>query len=201
MLFANRLTSYRCGAPARVLRQFYYGDLLNARYTSNSVPSSRPSALLSRLPKDIHAAMRSRDKTRLSALRSILADVTNSSKTSSPIKDDLALLSAIRKRIESTKQSIQQFYEAGRKDLVGSEEESLRVLEEYAAGVKTMTVQEVREQILQVLDNQRDRAGKLSISDVMKACVGPGGAFEGRMVEKSLVAKTVREIVQSDATP
>jgi uncharacterized protein len=201
MLLGNRLTSCRCVATASLLRRFRNADLQRARYASDMAPSSPPSTLLSRLSKEVLAALRAKDKTRLSALRSLLADVTNSSKTASPIKDDLTLLVAIRKRIASTKQSIQQFGEAGRPELVASEEESLRVLEEYAGKVKTMSAEEVREQILHIVAGLRESGDKLHIGEVMKACLKPGGVFEGRMVEKSLVAKTVTEVVGSNKTP
>jgi hypothetical protein len=188
-------------ANASTLRRFCIADLPRARYTSNLAPSSPPSSLLSRLSNEVLAALRAKDKTRLSALRSLLADVTNSSKTASPIKDDLTLLVAIRKRIASTKQSIQQFSEAGRPELVASEEESLRVLEEYAGNVKTMSAEEVRDQILQVVARLRESGDKLHAGEVMKACLKPGGVFDGRMVEKALVAKTVTEVVGSNKTP
>jgi uncharacterized protein YqeY len=146
----------------------------------------------------MHAALRAKDKTRLSALRSLLADVTNSSKTANPIKDDLTLLVAIRKRIASTQQSIQQFSDAGRPELVAAEEQSMRVLEEYAAGVKTMGAEEVRELVLQLVAGLREGGAEMNAGAVMKACLKPGGVFDGRTVEKALVAKTVTEVVQSE---
>jgi uncharacterized protein YqeY len=138
--------------------------------------------------------MRARDKPRLSVLRAILADITNSSKTSSPIKDDLSLLVLLKKQMGPIRQSIQEFYEADRKELVAIEEAQLKVLEEYAGNIKVMNEHEVRATVEKQVGELMSGGHRINVGEVMKKCVGPGGAFEGRMVEKSLIAKVVKEV-------
>jgi uncharacterized protein YqeY len=141
--------------------------------------------------------MRARDTARLSVLRAVLADITNLSKTSTPVKDDLALLVLFKKRMSTVRQSIQEFYEADRKDLVAKEEEQLKVLEDYAGNIKVLSQHEVRSIVESQVDELQASGKVASLSDVMKKCVGPGGAFEGKMVEKSIVASTVKEVLET----
>jgi len=157
--------------------------------------ASSPPALLSRLRDDLKSAMRSKDAPRLVVLRSILADITNSSKTSSPINDDLSLLSLLKKRISSSRTTVEEFYKADRKDLVVKEEEQLRILEDYARQVKTMDEADIRRMVTNLVESVRSDSRKAAMGDVMKRAFGPGGAFEGKMVEKSDVVKAIKDIL------
>jgi len=159
-----------------------------------ATPSS-PPALLSRLRDDLKSALRSKDVPRLAVLRSILADVTNSSKTSSPINDDLSLLSLLKKRISSSRNAVEEFYKADRKDLVVKEEEQLRILEDYAHEVKTMDETDIRRTVTNLVESVRSDSRKITMGDVMKRAFGPGGAFEGKMVEKSEVVKAIKDML------
>lgn len=139
--------------------------------------------------------MRSKDAPRLAVLRSILADITNSTKTSSPIQDDLSLLSLLKKRISASRTAVQEFYQADRKDLVGKEEEQIRILEDYAGEIKTIDEAEIRERATQLVEGLRSDGRKLAIGDVMRRAFGPDGAFEGKMMEKRAVVKAIKEVL------
>lgn len=58
--------------------------------SATSVPAS---PLLFKLKGDLKTAMKEKDTNRLNVLRGIIADVTNSAKTSNPIKTDMQLVS------------------------------------------------------------------------------------------------------------
>ncbi|KAF2403357.1 GatB/YqeY domain-containing protein [Trichodelitschia bisporula] len=152
-----------------------------------------PSPVLSKLREDLKTAMRARDQVRLAVLRGVLADITNLSKTASPVQDDLNLLALLKKRIASGKNSVQEFYEADRKDLVFKEQEQLAILEEYASGVKTMGETEIRDAVKATVESLRTEGKKLALGDVMKRAIGPGGVLEGKPVEKPLVARIIKE--------
>lgn len=162
---------------------------------STATPSqaSASPTLLSRLRDDLKTAMRARDTPRLNVLRAVLADITNLSKTPNPVTDDLALLALLKKRMSSIRQSIQEFYEADRKDLVVKEEEQLKVLENYAGEIPVLSQHEVRSIVEAQIDELQASGKVASLSDVMRKCTGPGGAFAGQMVEKSTVASVVKE--------
>jgi uncharacterized protein len=157
--------------------------------------SGPASPLLSRLRIDLKTAMRARDTARLSVLRGVLADITNSTKTATPIKDDIALLALLRKRISTSKHSIQEFSQADRKELVTNEEEQLGVLEEYAGEVKTIREDDIRIAIAEVVGNLRSDGKQLTVGDVMKRTMGPSGALHSKIVEKSVVARIAKEVL------
>jgi hypothetical protein len=125
----------------------------------------------------------------------VLADITNSTKTATPIKDDIALLSLLKKRISTSKSSIEEFSQADRKDLVTKEEEQLGVLEEYAGEVKTMREDDIRIAIAEAVDGLRSDGKQLTVGDVMKRTMGPGGALHSKMVEKPIVARITKEVL------
>jgi uncharacterized protein YqeY len=143
--------------------------------------------------------MRARDTSRLAVLRGILADVTNSSKTSSPVKDDLGLLAILKKRRNTSQKAVEDFYLADRKDLVVKEQEQINILQEYAGTVQTMDEKEVRAVIEQVIESLRSDGRQITLGDAMKRTIGPGGALEGRSVEKPVVARIVKEVVAEKA--
>jgi uncharacterized protein YqeY len=142
--------------------------------------------------------MKARDTQRLNVLRAVLAEVTNSSKTASPINNDMALLSLLKKRIGSSKSAVEDFYKANRKDLVDKEMEQVDILQEYASDVKMIDVEEIRTSIKQVIEGMRSESKKLTTGDVLKKTIGPGGVLEGKMVDKSEVARIVKEAISAE---
>jgi uncharacterized protein YqeY len=145
---------------------------------------------LAKLREDLKGAMRAKDQARLSVLRSVLADITNLSKTSSPVKDDLALLSLLRKRIGSAKGAVEEFSKANRADLVDKEQKQVDILEEYASGVKTVDVEEVRIAVKSAIQSLKAEGGKLVLPEVLKNAIA---ALEGQPVQKSEVVRLVKE--------
>jgi uncharacterized protein YqeY len=163
--------------------------------TSTDAP---PAPVLAKLRTDLKSAMRARDTQRLNVLRAILAEVTNSNKTTSPINNDMALLSLLKKRIGSSKSAVEDFYKANRKDLVDKEMEQVDILQEYASDVKVVDVNEVRSSVKNVIDGIRSESKKPSIGDVLKKTIGPGGVLEGAMVDKSELARIVKEELNAE---
>jgi uncharacterized protein YqeY len=141
--------------------------------------------------------MRAKDTLRLTVLRTILADITNASKTSQPISDDLSLLSLLKKKIAQAQSAIEDFTQADRKDLVQKEQEQLEVLNAYAGTVSVMSRDEVRDVVKATIAEIKSAGKKVALGDVMKAVSGPGGKLEGRMVQKSTVAGIVREEIEA----
>lgn len=166
------------------------------RYLSASTPSAPP--LLPRLREDLKTAMRTKDTSRLAVLRAIIADITNSTKTQSPILDDISLLSLLKKRISASRAAVEEFCQADRKDLVAKEEEQLRILEEYASKIRTMDAGEIRDLVIKLAESLRSDSKQLAVGDVMKRAFGPEGAFEGKMVEKREVVKAVKEVLSGN---
>lgn len=128
----------------------------------------------------------------LNVLRALLAEITNASKTTSPIKTDLQLLSLLRKRVAASRTAAQQFGAANRTDLKDKEDAQVAILEGYAGEVDTIGEEEITRVAGEVIGKMRTAEKKMDLGSVLKALVGPGGEFDGKPVEKAEVAKIVK---------
>ncbi|KAL9122759.1 MAG: hypothetical protein Q9187_000698 [Circinaria calcarea] len=136
--------------------------------------------------------MKSKDTNRLNVLRALLAETTNASKTSNPIRTDIQLLSLLRKRAAASKSAAQEFSAANRADLRDSELSQVAVLEEYASGVETLGEEEIKEAVAKIIGEMRTKGHTANPGALLKALVGPGGEFNGKPVENAEVAKIVK---------
>ena len=137
--------------------------------------------------------MKAKDTNRLNVLRTILAEVTNQAKTSNPINTDMQLLSLLRKRAAAAKTAGAEFKAAGRQDLTEQEERQAAVMEEYAGGVAVMSESDLRDAVGKVVDEVKAAAqGKINMGDVLKRLLAPGGSLDGKPVERSEVARLVK---------
>jgi uncharacterized protein YqeY len=66
------------------------------------------------------------------------------------------------------------------------------VLEEYAAGIDSIPKDEIATTVARIVGELRTNGQDTSAGSVMKALVGPNGAFEGKPVEKAEVARIVK---------
>jgi len=80
---------------------------------------------------DITAAMKSKDATKLSALRMLKAAVMNKSVEKKSDLSDAEVLQVVASLVKQRRDSIEQFSNAGRTDLVAKERGDLAVLEHY----------------------------------------------------------------------
>lgn len=131
----------------------------------------------------------------LNVLRALLAEITNASKTSNPIKTDIQLLSLLRKRAAASRSAAQEFSAANRADLSDSELSQVAVLEEYASGVETVGEEEIKKVVAKVIDQMRTKGHAVNAGSLLKALVGPGGEFNGKPVENAEVAKVVKRML------
>lgn len=175
------------------LRPSYVGS--QCRFYSSASPTSLPAPpLLLKLKGDLKSAMKEKDTNRLNALRGLLAEVTNQAKTSNPIKTDMQLLALLRKRTAAAKSAGDEFKAAGREDLLEKEEAQVAIFEEYAGGVETMPESDIKNAVTEVVDEVKAVAqGKVNMGDVLKKILGPGGSLEGKPVDRSEVARIVKQ--------
>ncbi|MFP4229459.1 MAG: GatB/YqeY domain-containing protein [Salinivenus sp.] len=93
-------------------------------------------SLLSRITDDLKQAMRDKDKVRLRTLRSLRAALQNEeigqrTEGTETVLDEQDELAVLRKQINQRQDSIEQYEQAGRDDLVQKEQEELEVLDAY----------------------------------------------------------------------
>lgn len=105
--------------------------------------------LVEKINDDLKAAMKSGDKIRLETIRSIRALILEFQKSGSgkefTDEDGLRILTAAAKK---RKESIEQFTNANRIDLVEKESAELKIIEEYLP--KQLSVEEILEEVKKI---------------------------------------------------
>ncbi len=89
------------------------------------------SELKQRITEDMKTAMRAKKKDKLMTIRNILAVIKQQEVDTREELDDTAVLAIIDKLAKQRRESIAQFSEAGRDDLVAQEELELGFIQDY----------------------------------------------------------------------
>ncbi|KAI1470838.1 GatB/YqeY domain-containing protein [Daldinia caldariorum] len=186
----------------------------SARFYSSEEAAPPPPPLLQKIKGDLKTAMRAKDASRLTAIRSVLSAVLNASKTSSPITTDAQLVVLLRKSQRACDDAAAEFQAAGRQDLVDKEREQVAILGEYvaASGVQDVSEDELRIVVKGVLTALTSEAAadpepadlvvgsppRPSFGDVMKTLLAPQGPLNGKTVDKAQLARIVKEELAAD---
>lgn len=93
--------------------------------------ATEASSLKVRIQDDMKAAMRAQDKARLAAIRLLLAAIKQKEVDERIELCDADVLAVIDKMIKQRRESMAQFENAGRTDLVDKEAQELGVLQSY----------------------------------------------------------------------
>lgn len=147
-------------------------------------------ALGEQIRKDITEAMKAKDAARLSALRMVQSAFKNREIELRPnaMPED-EYLGVIKKLVKQRKESIEQFAQAGRQDLVDNETNELKILESY------MPAQLSREQIEQIVADVIATLGATSVKQmgqVMKeAQAKTGGQADNKIMSEIIKSKLV----------
>src|SRR4030095_14394428 len=87
--------------------------------------------LRDKVNSDIAAAMKSKETTRLSALRMLKAAIMNKGIEKAHDLDDAEVVQVVSTLVKQRRDSIEQFAKGGRTDLVDKETAEIAVLEQY----------------------------------------------------------------------
>jgi uncharacterized protein YqeY len=136
----------------------------------------------------MQAAMRSGDKARLSVLRMALAGVKQREVDTRRPLDDAAVQTVIERMIKQGKDSLAQFRDGGRADLVAKEEAELKVLQTYLP--QQLSETELDTFIIECID----AAGATSLKDLGKVMAVIKTRAAGR-VDMSTVSARVRTLL------
>lgn len=146
-------------------------------------------SLLERLNQDMKQAMKNKEKDRLSVIRMIKASLQNESiklgKSELTEEEELTVLS---RELKQRKDSLQEFENAGRSDLVEKAKAEIEVLSEY------MPEQLSEEELLEII--------KTTIAEVNAASKADMGKVMGAVMPKvkgkadgSVVNKLVKDLL------
>ena len=115
-----------------------------------------------RINDDVKAAMRSKDKDRLGVLRLIMAAFKQKEVDERIELDDTMVLAIMDKMTKQIRDSIQQFEQAGRDDLVKKEKFELEIIQEY------LPTQLNEDEIKQLIAESITESGAESVKDMGK---------------------------------
>ena len=89
------------------------------------------SSLKARIMEDMKSAMRQRDKLRLGAIRLILAAIKQQEVDTRRELQDPQIMGVLDKMVKQRRESLSQFSQAGRDDLVAKEQFELDIIKAY----------------------------------------------------------------------
>ncbi|QDK36283.1 GatB/YqeY domain-containing protein [Bdellovibrio sp. NC01] len=144
--------------------------------------------LRDKIAADVKAAMIAKESAKLGALRMLQAAIKNREidMRPDPITPE-EVMNVVKKLVKQRKESIEQFQQAGRQDLVDQENAELKVLEVY------LPAQMSREQIEALVTEVIAALGAKTVKDmgpVMKETIArSGGAADNKVVSEVIKAK------------
>ncbi len=132
------------------------------------------SALKLRINEDVKAAMRSKEKDRLAALRLITASIKQQEVDERIELDDTQVMAVLDKMAKQHRDSIEQYTKANRQDLVDQEQFELDIILGYLP--KPLDPAEINAMI----DETMAATGAASMKDMGKVMGQLKGALQGR---------------------
>jgi uncharacterized protein YqeY len=120
------------------------------------------SSLKQKINDDVKDAMRNKDSARLTTLRLITAAIKQKEVDERIELDDTQVIAIVDKMARQHKDSIEQYQNAGRSDLVEKEQSELAIVEGY------LPTQLSEEEVKSLVENAIKTAGASSIKDMGK---------------------------------
>lgn len=149
-------------------------------------------SIMERVTDEMKSAMKARDKVRLRTLRGLRSSLMNKTidkrQGDDAELDDAEQLAVVRKEVKQRKDSIEQFKDAGRDDLVEKEEEELEVLNEFMP--EPMSEENLRAILQEIIDD----VGATDMSGMGSVMGRAMDRLRGK-VDGSRVQQIVKEIL------
>ncbi len=143
------------------------------------------SELKKRITDDMKSAMKAKDRQALKAVRMILEAIKQKEIDERIELDDAQVMTVIQKMVKQRKDSISQFSDAGRSDLVEIEEAELEIINNY------MPEQLSDEEVASVVDKAINDSGANSMKDMGKLMGMLKSQLQGK-ADMSLVSQLIK---------
>jgi uncharacterized protein YqeY len=143
------------------------------------------SELKNRITDDMKSAMKARDKESTRATRMILEAIKQKEVDDRTVLDDSQVITVINKMVKQRKDSISQFTDAGREDLIKVENDELAILNTY------MPKQLSDEEIVLFVDKAINDLGASSMQDMGKLMGILKGQLDGK-VDMGAVSQLIK---------
>jgi uncharacterized protein len=148
-------------------------------------------SLKDRLQQEMQAALKAGDKPRLSVLRMALAGVKQREVDTRRPLDDAGVVTVIERMIKQSRESVSQYRDGGRQDLVAKEEAEIVVLQTYLP-------QQLSESELETLISEAVESTKAtSVKDLGKVIAVIKTKAAGR-VDMGQVSARVRAVLATE---
>ncbi|KAJ1722925.1 Mitochondrial-processing peptidase subunit alpha [Coemansia erecta] len=150
--------------------------------------TSEAATINARLKSDLKAAMKAKEKTKLTVIRGVLSDILYAEKnqtgsTSFSRDSDADVAAVIQRAIKQRRDSIQSYTEGGREDLAQEESAELAVLNEYLP--EQMSSEQIEARVKQVIE-RLGVSGIKAMGTVMKEInISPAEAPKSRVAGAS----------------
>jgi uncharacterized protein len=148
--------------------------------------SEATEGLRQRIESDMKTAMRAKDKARLGTIRLALAAIKQREIDERITLTDTDILAVLDKMIKQRRDSITQFEQAGRQDLVDKESAEIAVLHEYLPAA--LSEAEIEAAIVEAIAS----SGATSPQDIGKIMALLKPRLQGR-VDMGLISRKVKE--------
>ena len=103
------------------------------------------------------------------------------------------MLAMLRKRAQSSRVAASEFTANKREDLAEKQEAEIKVLDEYAGQVDSMSGEDVARVVDHAVRSVEASGAKTNLGLILKELLKPGGSLQGKPVEKSMVAEMVKK--------
>ena len=143
------------------------------------------SELKKRITDDMKSAMKAKDKQALKAVRMILEAIKQKEIDERIELNDAQVMTVIQKMVKQRKDSISQFSDAGRSDLVEIEEAELEIINNY------MPEQLSDEEVASFVDKAINDTGANSMKDMGKLMGTLKSQLQGK-ADMSLVSQLIK---------
>jgi hypothetical protein len=142
--------------------------------------------MLERLRTDLNAAVKSRDATKVSVLRMLLADLHNRKIAARAELSEEQVVAALRTAVKQRQEAAEQFAAGGREDRAAAERAEIEVIEAYLPSLLE------GEELQAAVDAVIDKTGASSPADMGKVMGALMSEYQGRIDGKAANA-LVRE--------
>ena len=144
------------------------------------------SQLKKRITDDMKLAMKAKDKLALKAIRMILGAIKQKEVDERIELDDAQVMAVIQKMVKQRKDSISQFSDAGRSDLVEVEEAELVIINSYMP--EQLSDEEVKAAVVRTITD----CGADSMKDMGKLMGVLKGQLDGK-ADMGLVSRLIKD--------
>jgi uncharacterized protein YqeY len=148
-------------------------------------------SLKDRISDDMKVAMRARDAQRLDSIRMLRAAIQRREVDDRVELDDDGVLAVIQKQVKQAQDSIRQFTDGDRLDLVEKEQAGLDVLKSY------LPEQLAEAEIDRIISAAIEKAGASEMRDMGKVMGVVKGQLQNR-ADMGMVSARIKRLLQGD---